>query len=57
VMTMAAAMTATVDSTTGITIAFLRHHRRCGGVRVSTGSPYAVGRRNSNSGITRLVLD
>jgi hypothetical protein len=38
----AAAMTATVNRAAGITMAFRRRHRRRGGVRVSTGSPYAV---------------
>ena len=37
-------MTATVNRAAGITMAFRRHHRRRGGVRVSTGSPYAASR-------------
>jgi hypothetical protein len=40
----AAAMTATVNRAAGITMALRRHHRRPGGVGVSTGSPYAASR-------------
>src|SRR5271163_3976294 len=43
-MTMAAAMTATVNTAAGITMAFRSHHGRRGGGRVSTGSRYAASR-------------